>query len=424
MNEDFLQFVWQHQLYDFRHLTTVDGKPLQVLHPGHLNLHSGPDFEMARIRIDEMEWAGRVEVHLQDVDWKIHGHDGDPAYENVILHVVYHFSGGGPSGVPVLELKGRVDEDLKQKYIALRENLSPVSCSSYLPKVSGLTLLSMKERAMVGRLENKANRVIEILNLHQGNWEQAVFRMISGAFGFQLNKQPFEQMASALPFQLVLKYRDQPRQVEALMFGVSGLLQAFSDELEYLKSLKAEFQFLKKKHQLAEISLIQSWKFGKMRPPNYPTLKMAQLSALLVREGSLFQHIREIDQLNEWDELLKVGAGNFWSRHYLPSGEVKKPASLIGKSTRHLLIINTICPILAAYSQHTGDERFMERAIQFLEQLPPEDNTIVRNWQKLGIHSANAFDSQALIELYKSFCQPRLCLSCQVGSSILYPKSK
>jgi hypothetical protein len=424
MNEDFLQFIWQHQLFDFRHLKTVDGLEVQVIHPGHLNIHSGPDFELARVRIGTMEWAGRVEIHVQDKDWDSHGHQGDPSYENVVLHVVYQYNGLGPTHIPVLELKSRIDHQLWERYSSLKEALSPIPCAAYLPSVSGLTLLSMKERALVDRLQLKAERVNELFQFHKSDWEQTVFRMISGAFGFQLNRQPFEQMATALPFHLILKYRDQPRQVEALLFGISGLLQAFPNEQQYIRDLKAEYLFLKKKHNLTEVSLIQSWKFGRMRPPNFPTLKMAQLSQLLIREGSLFQHVREVEKTTEWDEILKIGASDFWSKNYLPSGKVKKPAALIGKATRHLLIINTICPILAAYSHYTADQRYMDRAIRFLEELPAEDNTIIRNWQKLTLYSSNAFDSQAYIQLFKYYCQPRKCLNCQIGTSILYPKVK
>ncbi len=418
MNEDFLQFVWQHQLFESP-LHISSGQELEVLNSGILNTHSGPDFEMARIKIEEMAWVGQVEVHYKPNQWFAHKHHLDPAYNNVILHVVWEDDGQGPEGIPVLALQTRVPEDLILRWQKLRESLNPIACHQQIHSVPTLKINDQKDKALIDRLEQKSARVFQIFQNTGKNWDETVYIFLAEGMGFHLNKIPFERTATSLPMLTLLKHRNTILQLEALLVGQSGLLQAYRYDHPYLEKLKREYEFLKHKHSLQSMDGLMQWKFGSVRPPFFPTIKLAQLAKLIHLYGNLFHLVRDTEEIDQWYTILQVKPSDFWLGHYSPHGEVKKPAGAMGRKGAENLMINTLSPLLAAYARHTGEEIYMERALRFLEQLPAESNRITREWDLLGIESSSAFDSQAVIQLYKHFCTPRKCLQCSIGHHLM-----
>ena len=425
MTEAFLHYVWQFQYFDKADLHTTSGELVSIFNPGFRNSNAGPDFFNAKIKIGAMDWVGNVEIHINSSGWTDHKHDHDDAYENVILHVVWKedksITRKDNSELPTIELKKRIPEPLLFQYKKLINNPEKIPCAGFLSKVSDLTKLSMLDKALMQRLETKANQVQLILQRNNSDWEETAYQMLCRNFGFKVNAEPFEQLALSIPYKILLRHADQLIQVEALMFGQAGFLEDEKDDL-YYTLLKREFTVLSKKYSLFESRLKKvQWKFLRLRPANFPTLRIAQLATLLCAHKNIFSRLLEADSYSDLRKLFSVRQSAYWQSHYQffkPNSEAIAP---LGAMSFDNIMINTTVPLLVAYGKARDEQNYIDRAVEILEQIDSENNVIIKGWSDLGIKSKSAGDSQALIELHNHFCLKRRCLDCTIGFSILQP---
>lgn len=425
MTESFLHYLWQFQYFDKKELITTTGESITILNPGILNTDAGPDFAQAKIKIGEIDWAGSVEIHIQSSGWYDHKHHEDAAYENVVLHVVWEenklVQRKDGTRLPTLQLKDRADKALLNSYQKLVTNTSVIPCQSTFANVNEVTRHSMIDKAAMIRVEAKSKQVLKLLETNQGDWEETAYQLLASGFGFKVNKDSFLQLARALPYKLIRKHRAKVEQVEALLFGQAGFLVAKTKD-EYLTRLYTEFEFLSKKYNLTQSQLHPAqWKFLRLRPSNFPSLRIAQFAALLSLQENIFSVLIETENYKDLESLLRIETSPYWKNHYWFTKPVEGTVPEIGADSREVLLINTIIPLLIAYGQSRDDWNYVDRAILFLQQIPPERNKIIRTWQQLGSVPTNAFETQGLIELYNNFCQRRACLNCTIGSSILKP---
>ncbi|MEH0157856.1 DUF2851 family protein [Limibacter armeniacum] len=421
MKEDFLYFLWQFQYFHKHDLYTDEGEPLQVLYQGYQNEHSGPDFSEVRINIAGIEWAGNVEIHVKSSDWYMHGHQNNRAYDNTVLHVVWHndkaVSRTDGTLIPTLSLQNLVDQQLLEKYKVLKQSLSGVACKEHFLSVNRLTKLAMLDRVMMERLERKAEEVLGIWQGTGGDWEETAYRLLSRSLGGSANKEAFLRLAGAVPFKRILQHVDQPAQVEAMLFGQSGLLPEVSDE-NYPTFLKKEYSFLSHKYAFGTGQMkAEEWKFARLRPAGFPTMRIAQLSAILTKNHRFFSKLILLEEQDALMDLLEADVSEYWQEHYFFGKKGK--GTRLGKQMISGMIINTVVPLLVAFSRVKGVDRYQNKAIQLLERLPSEQNKIIRDWKALGLHCGSAFDTQACIELYNNYCKSKRCLSCCIGVNLL-----
>ncbi|WP_421943081.1 DUF2851 family protein [Pedobacter sp.] len=357
--EDFLHYVWQFRSFDYNDLIIDSGENLKIIHQGFLNKNSGPDFSNAKIQIGETVWAGNVEIHIKSSDWLKHNHQTDASYENVILHVVYEndveIKRIDGSVLPVLELKSRISDTLIQKYEHLFLTLTDFPCIAQIRNVDKLIIDSFLSRTLIERFEEKTQSVIRTLNELNGNWDETFYRFIAKNFGFKVNALPFELFAKAIPQQIYGKHKDNAMQIEALVFGAAGFLNDDFKE-EYPAKLKQEYQFLQRKYAIKSIE-VPLWKFMRMRPQNFPTIRLAQFAALIVKANHLFSKIIEIKEVAELRKLFEeLPVNQYWKTHYHFRKEAVGVNTQIGKSSIDNVLLNTIALFLFAYGKHTGTQ--------------------------------------------------------------------
>lgn len=419
MTEAFLHYIWQFQYFNHSNLLTTDGQALSVLKVGRLNRDAGPDFVEARLLLNDIEWVGQVEIHLKASDWYKHQHQQDAAYENVILHVVWEADRpivrSNGTLIPTLELQTRTDTTLWHKYEALYQSKEPIPCAAQFGNVSTLTVLSMLDKALMRRLERKATDVADLLRANQSDWEETTYQVLAQNFGFKLNAEPFLRLAQRLPLKALQKHRNQPIQVEAMLFGTAGFLQAPPTD-HYQATLQQEFRVLAAKYSLHDKVLgLHEWKFLRLRPANFPTVRLAQFAQLIAQQPSLFSLLIHTAHHQAVVQALRVKQSDYWRRHYVFGKEATTVLAGLGKTSANNVLINTVVPLLACYAQHKDSPDHLERATALLESLPAEANHITALYEALGLQIKSAFDSQAVIELNQSFCRPKRCLDCTIG---------
>ncbi|HEY1031368.1 MAG TPA: DUF2851 family protein [Flavipsychrobacter sp.] len=418
MNENLLQFIWQYSLYQPAGLITVDGQPVTVVHPGMRNTHAGPDFLEAKVRVGDTLLAGHVELHVNGSDWHRHGHQHDDAYGNVILHVVYNDDDTiGLLNIPVLELAKAIPAHVLTKYDNLMQASYSIPCASQLSSVSAITKESWLSRLLAERWEDKQSGWQSLLDDSKGDWRNVLYWHMAANFGFKVNADAFLQLARSIPLNVFTK-GGSLLQVEAILFGQAGMLDAdFTDD--YPNQLKQEYNYLRQKYKLEPMPA-HLWKFLRMRPANFPTIRVAQFAALIHKSFHLFSQITETHTVKEIVPLLDVTASSYWDDHYRfdePS-EVNSPKHL-GKSSIQNIIINTIAPVQFLYASLQGTNAQQERALQWLDTIPAERNNIISIWEDCGWKPVNAGQSQALIQLYNNYCTGKKCLSCAIGLKLL-----
>ena len=417
MKEEFLYYLWENRLID-TNLQTTDGEVVTITATGYRNTDSGPDFLEARIRMGDKLWAGHVEIHVKASDWNRHHHQTDKAYQNVILHVVYE-NDTKANEIPTLELKGHFDESLFEQYTALVSSKSWIPCAKSISQVPVFTRLSWLDRMAVERLESKSGTVTKLLEANQYDWEDALYRLLMRYFGLKVNNEAFEYLASILPFKTLLKHADNLLQVEAMLFGCAGFLEKdFSDEYPLL--LKREFNIMRAKFNLL-VMPEECWKFMRMRPSNFPTIRLAQMAQLIYKNGCLFSKIREAKDVTEVKALFDVKASDYWETHYRfeKHNDSRKTPKHLGAATADILIINAVVPLLFCFGKLHEDESVCETALHFLEATPFEDNAIIRHYSQYSITADNAMQTQALLHLYNMYCKSKCCLECRIGNVLL-----
>jgi hypothetical protein len=427
MHEAFLHFLWQFQYFSRHNVCTTAGEPLQVLHPGYLNTDAGPDFREARLQIGTLEWIGNVEIHLRTSDWFHHGHHTDPAYDQIILHVVWKHDGDiyrkDHTLIPTLVLEDKTPAELLGRYHDLVNNKEEIPCAAQFPSVKSLYKIQALEKALMQRLAHKAAMVKGLLQANRHDWEETTYQLLARNMGFKLNSDPFLQLAQAVPLKLLHKHRNNLLQMEALLFGQAGFLDTEPGD-EYQQQLRKEYTFLSHKYGLAAAKLpAHIWKFLRLRPANFPTLRIAHLAALLQAHQHLFSLFIQTSSPREFVHLLQPEPSAYWQVHY-SFGKTTSSAAVMGKESKENILINTVVPLMVCYAGEKGNNDFIDKAIGLLEQLPAENNRITRIWKSLQLPVTQAFDAQGSIELYTQFCTQKKCLACPVGMSLIKPAIK
>jgi hypothetical protein len=423
MEEAFLHFIWKFQAFNKTNLSTTAGEELNIIKQGVFNTDAGPDFLNAKVIIDGIEWFGHIEIHSKASDWYKHHHGKNPAYDNVILHVVFEndqpVNRKDNTWIPTLDLSQRLDFDLYGNYRSLVSSISPVPCSYKLPNVSDQVKISTLDKALIQRLESKGRLVIDLLKENNGDWDETAYQLLAKNFGFKINSEAFLDLSKAIPYKYLKKHSDQLLQVEAMLFGVGGFLK-LNDSDEYSDILKREYSFLRHKYQLEDRELnLSKWKFLRLRPANFPTIRIAQFAAAIASVKNLFSCLLEIKNFKEAEKLFSAKLSAYWQTHYNFNKKDAFTNDGIGDSSIENLIINTVCPILAAYRMETDGSKYLEQALALLENIRAENNRIVKLYNGNAFKIKTAFDSQAVIELHNNFCMPRKCLDCSIGTSII-----
>ncbi len=424
MNEDFLAFVWQYQYVKPAQLITTEGDLLRVIKTGMRNTNSGPDFTGSRLLIGNIEWVGCVEIHFRSSDWLLHQHQQDNAYESVILHVVWEddVPVKHKNGVPVatLVLQDKIHQEILDKYEDLIRQPVPVPCGNRFRTSPEIYKTNMRERLLLERLERKSEDVLLQLKKNNNNWEETTYQLLLRYYGGKVNADAFFRLATLLPWRMLRKHRGARLQTEALLFGSAGLLPDTTDD-EYVQELRKEYAFLSRKYSLTDKQMgMHEWKFLRIRPAGFPTVRLAQLAAFLYQQSGLFSFFRNTQEIDLLRNQLRTEQSDYWKHHFIVGEKSKNMIPPMGRDAADLLIINVVIPLLAGYSRYMGREPLVpEKAWSWLELIPAEKNQISRMWQGLDVKVMNAFDSQAMLEWYTCYCQKKKCLDCSVGNYIL-----
>ena len=420
MNERLLQFIWQFQYFNHISLATVDEKMLQIIHQGNLNKNAGPDFSEAKIKIDSTTWIGNVELHVKSSQWLQHNHSKDKNYSNVILHVVWlhdkEIEDNNSNKIPTLELQSLVPKITLEKFERLMNTTDFIPCSFSLPVLSDVAWLAWKERLIIERLEKKSEQILQLLQQLNNNWEEVFWQTLARSFGMKVNAESFEEIAKTLTVNILSKHKNQINQLEALLLGQAGLLDVTAKDA-YVIMLQKEYNFLSKKYKLKAINRRPD--FLRMRPNNFPTLRLAQLAMLVHQSSHLFSKIKTVKNANEIFQWFDVTANDFWNYHYTLTDEAAYQTKPLGKTFIQHIIINAIAPVIFAYGLLHNEHAWKDKSVNWLMQLQPEQNTITKQWKLHNVENKNAFESQALIHLKNNYCNFKKCLDCAVGTKLL-----
>lgn len=423
MKESILHYIWQQKLFVSSDMMTTDGEQIEVIDVGKLNIDAGPDFFNAKIKIGNTLWAGNVEIHLQSSDWFKHNHQDNKAYDSVILHIVkksdaevYRTDG---EKIPQVELN--FSKQIETDYIQLISEQKWIPCADKIKFVPEIFIQSWKNTLLVERLEQKMEAIVNLLNANNQHWEEAFYITLARNFGFGTNSQAFEQLAKATPLSALGKHKNNLFQLEAILFGQSGLLDnSFKDE--YVEKLKKEYEFLAAKFDLKPLKASQ-WKLLRLRPDNFPHVRIAQFAALIHSSSKLFSKVLEKPELDYLNKVFDLKPSEYWQTHYTFASESTKKSKSLGQQSKNILYINTVIPFLFCYESQKGNQEMKDKALELLEAIPEERNSIITGWKSLGLTVKTAYDSQALLQLKKNYCDDKKCLRCRIGHKVLTIKT-
>lgn len=424
MKEEFLHWVWKNRLVEADSLSDRDAGAIEVVAPGEYNRDSGPDFFNTRLTIGGTSWAGNTEIHINASDWYRHGHHTDHAYDNVILHLVFNNDAETftASGRRLVTSEIAFDGALWENYLDFVNNPSVLACSGFISRLDMFKVRHWLYSLTVERLGRKSDDIMIMMKGNGNDWEETLYRLISRYFGFRVNTDPFEMLAMHLPLKIIRRHADNLLQVEALLFGTAGLLdetlfrEAVADG--YYNLLCREYHVLKAKYSLHPIDG-WTWKFHRLRPANFPTVRIAQLASLLAAGQGLFSRVLGCSDTAALRDLLSVSASEYWNMHYLFGKSVNTASVKAGRQSVDLLLINAIVPLIFVYGKIKQQNDLCGKALDILDSLPPEENSIVNDFLASGVRPDSAFTTQALIELRTSWCRYHKCLDCQIGSSLI-----
>jgi hypothetical protein len=421
VTEQFLHYIWQHRLFDSRNLVTDEGSAVEILDPGIHNTGAGPDFFNARIRIGDTNWAGNVEIHINASEWQRHRHHSDAAYDGCILHVVEFrdaatVKSNGQS-LPAIELKDRYPSFLWENYIALLGRQDWIPCVKQLGEIDRFTWESVFDGMSEERLRHRAENIFSDLITVKYDWEEIFYRHLCRNFGFQLNALPFEMLARSLPLRIIRKEAGIPMNVEALLFGQASMLETQGRD-NYQNSLSDIYRHLRNKYGLIPIPPA-SWKYLRLRPVNFPAVRIAQLSRLLISQPFLFSRILSAGDTGNIFGILDVTASEYWDSHYRFNKESAKQPKRTGKSSIENIIINTAVPFIYSWGLYHGEKKFTEHAVEILAGIPSESNHIMEGWKAAGVKPVTARESQALLQLRMEHCSAKKCLNCIIGNKLI-----
>ncbi len=432
--EQLLHYVWKHKIFLHSQLTTTDGRTLEIINPGLPNTNAGPDFINAKVKIDGTLWAGNVEIHQLSSDWYRHNHDINEAYDNIILHVaeIVDTDIAYPNGVRVPQLQISVPQYVKQNYDELIRSDREPRCAAVAGTLPLFTIHNWMTSLALERFEQRNRQILARRESLDKNWEDTLFVTVARNFGFGVNGDAFEAWAHSIPMAAVAKHRDSLFQIEAIFFGQAGLLEdekiekakdakiAKTDDgkdegIEYYNRLRKEYQYLSKKFSLTPIPT-KLWRFLRLRPQNFPHIRIAQLAMLYYEQRLTLSRLIAAAAFDDVKALFTTHVSDFWRTHYtFTSSPSRASDKALSVSSIRLLTINSVAPILFAYGKYKTDDSLCERAFSLWEELPPENNRFIRNWASAGIACENSADTQALIHLTHHYCDTHDCLRCKFG---------
>ncbi len=421
MKEEFLHYLWKFRLFQFP-LFTTKNENIEVINTGMHNTDAGSDFIQAKVKIGDTIWVGNIELHVQASDWIKHQHQKDKAYNTTILHVVYscdtdiYLENG--ELIPCLELKGKFKQELYEKYEGFLKSKKWIPCSGQLAYFPKLNLNALYSRLAIERLEDKTQNILKRLEINKNDWEETFYQVLAGGFGLKVNQDIFLQLAESLPLKKVLRQHTKLFQIEALLFGQSGLLSMHSFVDEYPLNLKKEYSYLANKYQLKHLPG-QLWKYLRLRPPNFPNLRIAQFAALLSSHQNIFSKIIETEKIEDLISLFNVCASPYWDNHYVFDTLAKNYPKKLSKERINLLLINVIIPFIFLYGKHRNHDYLVERALSFMDLIPAEKNNMSNSFTQEGLVFKSAFQTQALLQLKTNYCDLKKCFECPIGLFLL-----
>ena len=423
MKEDFLHYLWKFKKFDALNLRTFNDEEITIINVGQYLELAGPDFFNAQITIGNQKWAGNVEIHLKSSDWYVHHHEVDSAYENVILHVVWEHDTeifrNNNTEIPVLELKKYVDPATIQNYQSLLAPKSWIFCEKQIKEVDEFVFKNWQERLFFERLERKSKPIFDLLEQTSQDWEAVLFSLLAKNFGLNTNGDAFFKMAQTIPFSIIRKECFEVENLEALFFGMAGLLDSEKEDT-YYKDLKFRYFYLLHKYQMEHL-IAEQVQFFKHRPDNFPTIRLSQLANLYHTHQNLFSKISTLNSLKNNVQVFQIGVSPYWENHYQFDKESPIKKKMLSKSFVDLLLVNTIIPLQFAFAKSQGKE-ITEDLIHLLNGLNPEKNAIIDKFTSFGIVSKNAFDTQSLLQLKKEYCNKSRCLECALGLELVKSK--
>lgn len=419
MKEMLLHFIWQYRLFSAFGLKTTDGEDVEVINAGLKNNNAGPDFFNAKIKIAGTVWAGNVEIHIRASDWDRHQHTSDQSYDSVVLHVVadadrdiYRSNG---EKIPCVKLD--FPDETARRYDALLSNSLRIPCADRIGKVPEIVINGWKNNLLIERLQYKTEHLRELLTLTGMHWEEVFYISLARSMGFSVNAQVFEMLAKSIPLSVVAKHKQNLFELEALFFGQAGLLSETASD-EYVLKLSEEYRFLKAKYKIKPLEGTL-WKFLRLRPDNFPTVRIAQFCSVVHNSSKLFSKITEKPEPEYVGQMFHILPSDYWLTHYRFGEKVGEKPKRIGKESVNSLLINTVVPLLFLYGEKSGKETLKQKAVEILESLPTEKNALVIEWKSLGIKIETAYDSQAFIHLKKNYCEQKKCIQCRIGHKVL-----
>lgn len=421
MKEEFLYYVWQYKLFSTNQLVTTNGNGIQIQKTGVLNKNEGPDFLNAQLIIDDQLWAGNVEMHVKSSDWYMHKHEQDSNYDAVILHVVWehdtviYMANNCP--LPTLVLKDVVRKEVVLNYHQFNfKNSQWIPCEKQINSIDSFLLKNWLERLYIERLEQKSILIDTLLKESNNNYEAVLFQLIAKNFGLKVNGNAFLDLAKSIDYIIFRKVATRENSLMALLFGMAGFLDE-NIENPYFFKLQEEFRYLKHKYNLKSLSK-NNFLFFRMRPTNFPTIRIAQLVTLFSLHQHLFSKLLKLNTKVDVYSLLNFSVDDFWQEHYTFETTSKKSPKKLTKSFIDLLLINSILPLKFVYLRNTGAKN-KQSIISLIEQVAAEKNTIITRFAELKIPANNAMESQALLTLKNNYCTEKRCLDCAIGNRII-----
>lgn len=417
MQEEYLHYIFKTKLLG-KYFVTTKGDKLEIVNFGYHNNSSGPDFLECQILLNGQLWAGQIEFHVKSSDWFKHKHQFDSNYNNVIAHFVFEHDIEIQSGqyeLPTVELSECIDKVHYTKYHNYITSKNWVACENEMPLIDNFVIYQQKEKALFNRLTRKSDYLVELLQRNTGDQQKIFFSLLFKAFGSKVNQVPFEKLASKFDSKVVLKLNNNLFRVQAYLFGLAGFLNdEINVESSYFNELCAEFEYQKKMFDLTEMN-IKEWKFSAVRPANYPTVRIAQLTHLLIKDNSIIKTKNSIEIINS----LTIELDEYWKKHYMFGRVGKKSNGNLTKDFVNLILINVYVPFYFSIGIYEGDYELKNRALSWLESISPEKNSIIKKWKENGVEINSAFDTQALLELKHEFCDKNQCLKCRIGQKLL-----
>lgn len=421
MQEDFLHYLWKLKKFETLNLQTTKGEQVVIQNVGTHNYHTGPDFFNAQLIIAGQLWAGNVEIHIKSSDWYVHNHEVDPNYDNVILHVVWEHDTPvfrkDNSEIPTIQLKNYVSQVALNNYAKLFNSKQTwINCENTITNVNPFIVTNWLERLFFERLESKAKAIEAILKASNNNWEAVLFKLLAKNFGLKVNGDAFFSLANSFDFSVVRKQQSNLQSLEALFFGQANMLEDDIQEAYYI-ALQKDYAFLKQKFKIDNAS-VSPFQFFRLRPPNFPTIRLSQLANVYHMHHNLFSKVIASDSVADIYKLFSVSTSPFWESHYTFDKVSSARKKHITKSFVDLLLINTIIPLKFCYAKQQG-KSIEEEIVNLMQQLKPEKNGIVDKFASLKVVSESALESQAIIQLKNLYCDKNRCLKCAIGNTIL-----